>query len=169
MLGLCKCSQVQGFKAKVFSNKHRLRGKTCTALRHNSRYQKNVTGRLKGEKKRRAELRCQTAEVFLLLYYRVLQLCRCVCLSGVDIEPLGLRVEKAKCCTRVVGLGGIDGRLGVMEGEWYVRMSWKQLFPRSNDYLRSPFLIYGHPRSLLTAGAVAGRTGCSERPNHTPW
>lgn len=69
---------------------------------------------------------------------------------------------------RVVGLGGIDGRLGVMEGEWYVRMSWKQLFPRSNDYLRSPFLIYGRPRSLLTPGFVAGPTGCRERPNHTP-
>lgn len=59
----------KNLKAKVFSNKH-----SPTANFHSARIKISniMTGRLEGEKKEiRAELRCQSAEVFLVLYYRV--------------------------------------------------------------------------------------------------
>lgn len=55
----------------------------------------------------------------------------------------------ARCVCGFVSLGGIDGCPRVLEGERYVCMSWKQLFPPpSNDYLCSLWLIYGHTWSL---------------------
>lgn len=82
-----------------------------------------MTGRLEGEEKKKgAELRCQTTEVFLILYYRVftaVQMCVCQSLT----VNFWVWVETAKCCMGAVGLDGINGCLGVLEGKRYVCMS----------------------------------------------
>ncbi|CAB1423118.1 unnamed protein product [Pleuronectes platessa] len=50
-------------------------------------------------------------------------------LQGVDSELLGLGGDTAECCMGAVMLGGIDGRLGVLEGI-------EELLPLHNDVLR---------------------------------
>lgn len=116
-LCLCKCAQVQEIKANVFShcptaNFHR----TTPESRYQTPWQEDWR-EIKRRRERNWDVRPQRCFWFYITGY--LQLCRCVYLWGVDSELLGL-VETAKCCIAAVGLGGIDGRLGVLEGKRYV-------------------------------------------------
>lgn len=91
------------FKAKVFSYKNCPHSKL--PLRH-ARLQisNTMTGRLEEEKKKRAELRCQTTEVFLVLYYRAnIYSCADVCVCQALTLNLWARVETAKCCVELSG------------------------------------------------------------------
>lgn len=134
-------SRCRNSKAKVFSNKYHPTDNFHSATPQ-SRYQTTMTGRLESE-------RGDTSGIEMSVHRRVSSLlqsiysCADVCLSGVDSELLRPSGSTAKCCMGAVGLGGIDGCLGVLEGWRYVCMSLKQLFPQSNDYLCSLCLFYG--------------------------
>ena len=66
-----------------------------------------------------------------------------VCICQALTLNLWAWVESAKCCVGVVGPGSIDGCPGILEGQKYVCVSWKQLFVQHNDYLCSLCVIYG--------------------------
>lgn len=123
-----------------------------------------MTGRLEGEEKG-AELRCQTTEVFLVLYYRVftaVQMCVCQTLT----VKFWAQAEIPECCMGAVWLGGIDGCLRAMEGKGMCVWAWNSCFLG----LMTTFgLIYGHMWSLHTSGFVAGQAGCNDFPKHTLW
>lgn len=108
-VSLCNCIQVQEFKGVL----------QYTLFQHTS-----MPDRLERQEKEEkgAELRCQTTEVFLILYYRVftaVQMCVCQTLT----VNFWAWVETDKCCMRAVGQGGIDCCLRALEGRRYVCMS----------------------------------------------
>lgn len=119
-VSVCKCIQVQEFKGVL---QYTLFQHTSTAPRQNQDIKHHGRKTRETRKKEKgAELRCQTTEVFLVLYYRVftaVQMCVCQTLT----VNFWAWVETDKCCMRAVGPGGIDGCLGVFEGKRYVCMS----------------------------------------------
>lgn len=67
--------------------------------------------------KRNTRIEMSDSEVFLHLYYRAFTAVQMCVFVKFDIKPLGLGGESV---VGVVGLGGVDGCLGVLEGERYV-------------------------------------------------
>lgn len=85
-VSLHKCAQVR-FKAKVFSYKH------FKCFQARIKISNNMTGKLESKRERRRGRKrnwdVRRPRCFWLYITGYLQLCRCVCLSGVDSELLG--------------------------------------------------------------------------------
>lgn len=99
------------------------------------------------EKEKRSSLRCQPAKFFLVITGN-LQLCRCVCLSSFNAEPLGLGGDQLAVCVDLSAWAVLMAARGYWKAKGMCVWAGNSCYPPSNDYLCSLCLIYGHTWSL---------------------
>lgn len=131
-VGLCKCAQVQEFTAaKVFSNKHcptaDFHCRTTPGSRYQTPWQDDYREREKGEESgiEMSDHRGVSASILQGIYS-----CADVCICQVLTVNFRAGCRQPSVVWELSGWAVLMAACGVLEGERYVCISYKQLFPR---------------------------------------